>query len=105
MNARKRDYDTVLDPFTLAPDTFRLELITGRIHPNKSLPSSQQQAAAATIKRLGLDDAGNRKMRVRRFQDYLMLKSDSVLGAMAPEAILKRDCPLIWFEAKRQHLL
>lgn len=105
MNARKRDYDDVLDPFTLAPDTFRLDLVTGKISPNSALNAALFDAALHTIDCLSLDDAPNRKNRVRRFDDYLKLRSEAKPGATTHEQILRRDSPFIWYEAKRQGLL
>lgn len=105
MNARKRDYADVLDPFELAPDTFRLELVTGRIFVNQKLPPAARAAARATIERLGLDDGSNRKMRVRHYDLYRELKTQSVPGATAPQAFLRRHCPFLWHEAKRQGAL
>jgi len=105
MNARKRDFADVLDPFTLAPGTFRLELVTGRIYVNKTLPKPLRDAARATIRRLGLDDGGNRRMRARHFDDYLTFKVQSIAGAAAPEDFLRRHSPFVWYEAKRQGVL
>lgn len=97
MNSRKHVFDDVLDPFTLAQDTFHLELVTGRIHPNPGLPPAATAAGQDTIDRLGLDDDACRKMRIRRFEDY---QSGNVSAQ-----ILKRDSPFIWDEANRQGLL
>lgn len=105
MNARKRDFADVLDPFAMAPDTFRLELVTGRIFANPTLAPADHAAALATIHRLGLDDGGNRKMRVRLYDMYLGLRAESVPGATAPQDFLKRHCPFLWLEAKRQGAL
>lgn len=97
MNSHKNVFDDVLDPFALAPDTFHLELVTGRIHPNANLAATATTAAQNTIDRLGLDDDACRKMRIRRFEDY---RSGNVSAQ-----ILKRDSPFIWDEANRQGLL
>ena len=70
MNSRKRDFEDVLDPFSLTPETFHLELVTGRIYPNPALVAHDREAARATIDRLSLDDAGCREMRARRYQEY-----------------------------------
>lgn len=97
MNARKRDFSNVLDPFTLAAGMFHLELVTGKVFPNPALTFTDTDAATATIKRLGLDNGQCRKMRARRFSDYLKFK--------LPAAYLKQHSPFIWLEAKRQGLL
>ncbi|MDQ3265691.1 MAG: hypothetical protein M3Y59_18875 [Myxococcota bacterium] len=103
MNARKRDFSSVLDPFTLAPGTFRLELVTGRIYADPSLSGPQKTSAEVTIKRLGLDDAGNREMRARRFTEYLELRGTAPTTALREQ--LRRYCPFIHSEASRQGLL
>lgn len=103
MNSRKRDYSTVLDPFTLAPDTFFLELITGRIYPNPAISVAQRRAARVTIRRLGLDGGLCREMRARRYSDYLTLRGRR--RSRAAEANLRRYAPFLWYEADRQGLL
>jgi hypothetical protein len=103
MNARKRDFDTVLDPFTLQPGTFRLELVSGRIYPAPRLSAARRRAAQRTIDRLGLDDAGCRELRARRFSDYLEIRGAK--RNRAAEAQLQRYAPFLYEEAKRQELL
>lgn len=102
MNSRKRDYSTVLDPFALAPDTFFLELVTGRIYPNPALSAPDKKAAQETIRRLRLDKPC-REMRARRYGDYV----DLVKSGPNPAAVahLKKYSPFIWYEANRQGVL
>lgn len=102
MNSRKRDYSTVLDPFTIAADTFHLELITGRIYPNPALPPAQQTAARRTIRRLKLDKPC-REMRARRYSDYVALVQNGPNSAAVEQ--LRRYSPFVWYEANRQGLL
>jgi len=97
MNSRKRDYDDVLDPFEVEAGWFQLEPISGRIFPNPRLPEEQQQAVKATIDRLGLDDAGNREIRVRHYHEYL--------EGFYTADFLKKRSPFVWMEANRQGLL
>lgn len=97
MNTRKRDYEDVLDPFEVENGWFRLELVTGRIHAAPDLPQSLVRKVAATIDRLGLDDAGNREMRARCYREYRA-------GEMT-QKYLKRMNPFVWHEAHRQGLL
>lgn len=96
MNAAKRDYEDVLDPFSLAPETFHLELVTGRIFPNPALTGAAASAAKDCVDRLGLDEPEPRRMRVRHFQDYLAHRSTD---------FLRRYSPFVWYEANRQGLL
>lgn len=103
MNNRKRDFDTVIDPFTLRPGRFHLELMLGRIYPAPGISRPERKAVQETIVQLGLDDADCRELRARRFDDYLKLR-----GAQrnpAAEDHLRRYAPFIHAEAKRQRLL
>ena len=96
MNRNKNKYDDVLDPFSLAPDTFVLNLASGKIGPNPSLPQATQEEAWATIRRLKLDDPETEKMRAAHYTEYLK---------GVPGWKLKKDSPFVWYEAKRQGLL
>lgn len=98
MNARKRDFDDVLDPFTLPANVFHLELITGRIYVNPDLAGTQlARDAQATIERLKLDSGANRAIRTRHFDEYL-------LQQRRPE-LLARYSPFVWAEVQRQGVL
>jgi len=100
---RRKGVKDVLDPFTLKPDTFQLELVTGRIYPGDSLSPEEKAAAEDTIEKLGLDDPDCRAFRVRRFTDYLALRGP--LTSEEAEKQLRRYSPFIWYEAQRQGLL
>lgn len=97
MNSRKREYSNVLDPFSLAPDLFRLQLSTGRIYPNPHLAAQPMRIVEETIERLGLDDPQCRELRARWYQDYLEHR--------LPPHYLKQKSPFVWYEANRQGLL
>ena len=73
MNARKRAFDDVLDPFDLPENVFQLELTTGRIYVNPDLKIQDRKLfddAKTTIDRLKLDNGINRKVRETHFRDY-----------------------------------
>jgi uncharacterized protein (TIGR02646 family) len=97
MNSRKRDFSDVLDPFTLAPGTFRMEPVTGRIYADPALPPTDMVAAEATIQRLHLDDAECRELRARHLEECLQ-------GDRSGNN-LRKYSPFVWQEAKRQGLL
>ena len=97
MNSRKRDFEDVLDPFSLAPDTFRLELVTGSIYPNPAFGAPAKREAQATIDRLGLDNPSFRELRARHFQEYCQNEYTA--------AFLKKRSPFVWYEANRQGVL
>jgi uncharacterized protein (TIGR02646 family) len=98
MNSKKNKFDDVLDPFTLTPETFHLELYSGQIKVNEKLdmPTEYIQLAKRTIKRLVLDDDDCSHDRAEHFDDYIKYKD---------EDRLKRKAPFVWYEAKRQNLL
>jgi len=97
MNSRKREYDDLLDPFEIEDGWFHLELITGRIYPNPALSPERLAAVQATIDRLLLDDAGNREMRARHYQEY---RENHYTAEF-----LKKRSPFVCLEAQRQGLL
>lgn len=96
INRRKHQYDDLLDPFAIQPDTFVLNLVSGEIQPNMTLPHLIQEKAWTTIDRLGLNDPYNKRMRAERYEDYLK---------GVPDWKLKKESPFIWYEARRQNLL
>lgn len=97
MNSRKREFDDVLDPMELAPQTFYLEFVTGKIYANPHLAVDIRAAADQTIARLGLDDPDCRHLRMSYFNEYL----DKNIS----ETFLRKRCPFVWLEARRQGLL
>lgn len=97
MNARKREFDDVLDPFSLASGTFRLEFGTGKIFPDPDLRADEKALAERTIERLGLDDPDCRSLRMKWFTDYI--------GRHISADYLRRHSPFVWLEAERQGLL
>lgn len=97
MNARKRAFDDVLDPFTLPPDVFHLELVSGRLFVNPAITGPLADEAKATLERLKLDSPNNQSMRARHYQDY----AQSDISA----AHLCKMSPFVWQEAQRQGLL
>jgi uncharacterized protein (TIGR02646 family) len=97
MNSRKRDFDDVLDPFTLEPDMFVLNIVNGAIKPRSGLDAEKRLLVKRTIERLDLDDVECREMRLEFIKDFLT--------AEITAANLKRRAPFIYLELKRQNLL
>ncbi|MED7668539.1 hypothetical protein GXB78_15160 [Pseudomonas moraviensis subsp. stanleyae] len=97
LNSRKRDYSTVLDPFLLAPDLFRLQLSTGHIYPNPRLDAKAMRLIELTIETLSLDDALCRDTRARVYEEYVKYNLDN--------DYFRSKYPFIWSEARRQGLL
>ena len=102
MNTKKRDYATVVDPFTLPGDSYRLDLVTGKMFPNPALPEATQRVLRVSMRRLGLDRP-NRAMRAKYVGEYIAMRGPAPNPAV--EDHLKRHAPFVWYEAQRQGLL
>lgn len=70
MNARKRDFDDVLDPFEIEDDWFYLEFSFLQVLPNPSLDGATRDRVAATIMRLKLNDRECRSARAQYFDAF-----------------------------------
>ncbi|AYH49702.1 hypothetical protein B6N31_19645 [Dickeya fangzhongdai] len=98
-NRNKNDFDDVLDPISLQPDTFVINFLSGEISPNYALyPNGSPYAtqAESTISRLRLDSQEHRRMRTRHFEKYI--NGDWSLNS------LKDDSPFVYAEIVRQGL-
>jgi uncharacterized protein (TIGR02646 family) len=97
MNSRKRNFDDVLDPFTLETEMFVLNAVNGAIMANPSLSASKQRRVGKTIRRLDLDDVECREMRLSYVNDYI--------NHDISQRQLERHAPFVYLEMKRQNLL
>lgn len=70
LNARKSDYQDVVDPFEVGDDWFEMEFVAFQLEPGSDLPDETRARVAATIIRLGLNDKGMREARESDFLDY-----------------------------------
>lgn len=95
-NRNKNKFDDVLDPMGLAPNTFELNLVSGKIRPHRALNSADKALARKTIRRLKLDSPDHNDMRQRHYAEYLRDKNS---------LSLKKLSPFVWHEAHRQGLL
>ncbi|MDR3109775.1 MAG: hypothetical protein LBU65_08820 [Planctomycetaceae bacterium] len=96
-NQRKNKYDDVLDPFTMQPETFYLNLLSGEIAVNPSIQDDgYKRTAETTIKRLDLNSPRHKQMRIRHFDEYRRHKIEN---------ILEHYNPFVYYEVKRQGLL
>ncbi|MBQ7022505.1 MAG: hypothetical protein IJN29_02920 [Akkermansia sp.] len=92
-NRSKSAYEHILDPFTLPPDTFRIDLMTGEIYPS---PSAPQEIAIRTRDVLKLNDGCHCAMRLELMKEYQS-------GGISAEHC-KRNYPFIWIELVRNGL-
>lgn len=99
-NRRKHDYDDVLDPVGLRPNTFLLNLSDGSIRPNPSLDSLLMGRARKTIRRLKLNDPRLCRRRAADYSGFLRYEADD-----HAQSYLMRVSPFVWGEAARQGLL
>ncbi len=98
INGLKNNFEDVLDPFELVPETFFLVLITGKIYVNPNLEGTVfGETAKKTIDRLHL---GTEQYQTTRADYYLEYKR----GERSAEN-LKKYAPFVYSEAKRQGLL
>ena len=102
MNTNKSVH-RMLDPFLLAPDTFRMRFLNGEIYPNPGLTGAASTQATHAITELELDAPNMRAMRVRHFERFLKLRGTAPNAAA--EQDLRTYSPFVWTEAKRQGLL
>ncbi len=93
MNARKRDFDDVLDPFAIPDGWFVVELSFLQVMPAPSLDEATRARVQATIDRLGLNDRECVDARTHYYQLYAE-------GALPPELLL-RWSPFVAREALR----
>jgi hypothetical protein len=91
LNARKREFGDVLDPFLVEDDWFELELVGFQVKPAKHLADETRAQVQATIDRLGLDDF--RTHRERDAENY---------WAGIPFKVLMEESPFVARELRRQ---
>jgi hypothetical protein len=82
----------VLDPFTIQPGWFQLELLGFQVIPDPSLPRATRDAIQDTIDRLGLDDfkSDREKDAERYWNRDISLR------------VLKEESPFVAEELRRQ---
>lgn len=86
-----------IDPFEVQMGWFQLELVSGRIFANPTLPDPTLQLIELSIRNLKLDNARCRKMRAQYFKNY----RDGLISS----GYLQLKNPLVFAEALRQELL
>lgn len=93
LNARKRDYQDVLDPFEVGDDWFEMEFVGFQLRSCRGVPESIRRAVERTIERLGLNDAAMLRAREDDFRAYV--EADVSL------AHLERYSPLVARQIRR----
>ena len=110
MNTNKREHEDVLDPFTLQPGLFTLNLLSGRVLINAEVApigTPLHDHAKATLKRLKLNAGEYRELRLTYLDNYL--NACQPKGRTSPRTSIKkaRDAlliasPFIYQEVVRQ---
>jgi hypothetical protein len=94
LNARKRDFTEVLDPFEVRDGWFELEPVGFQVLPGEGLPVVTTQQIESTIIRLGLNERRFRTARERDWSNYLE-------GHISFEVLLE-ESPFVARELLRQ---
>jgi hypothetical protein len=92
MNARKKDFGSVLDPFTIQPGWFQLELVGFQVIPNHALSADQRLAIQQTIDLLGLNAFARERAK----------DADRYWSGGVSLGVLKEESPFVATELHRQ---
>ncbi|WNG23971.1 hypothetical protein F0U62_07985 [Cystobacter fuscus] len=99
MNARKREFPEVLDPFRIEDGWFVLNLGTFKVEPARGLAPGLEQRVRDTITRLGLDSREYRNLCGRYFDSYWHPKDPA---HPLPLWFLEENAPFLAREMRRQ---
>jgi hypothetical protein len=94
LNARKRDFSDVLDPFTIIDGWFQLELAGFQVEPAPHLEDPIRTQVKQTIDRLGLDGFLFRSARKRDAENYWFREVSL--------SVLTEESPFVAWELRRQ---
>jgi hypothetical protein len=94
LNARKREFSDLVDPFEVEESWFRLELVGFQVTSSPDLEPAIRERISTTITRLGLNDAIFRNARERDAENYWQ--------AQISLPILEEESPFVAFELRRQ---
>lgn len=97
INANKGIYPLLLDPFTIAPETFALELIAFQVKPGARAVGVVEAQAWETIERLGL----NKELCCAQRETYF----EAYRAGEISLAYLTRRAPFLAQEMRRQNQL
>ena len=93
LNARKRDFTDILDPFEVQTGSFQLELVGFQLLPAAGLDADVTRRIEVTCKRLGLNDY-DRQCRERDAERYW--------AGNVSLTVLREESPLVAIELARQ---
>jgi hypothetical protein len=96
MNARKNNFEDVLDPFEIGDDWFELEFAFMQVRPAAHLDAATKALVDETIERLKLNDEECCTARAEWYEDWKREKFS--------EEFMRSRSPFIYREAVRQRL-
>lgn len=101
MNVRKLDFGTVLDPFTIQPGWFQLELLGFQVIPDSSLSKEIRDQIQDTIDRLEVNDfKAEREKDAERYWDrdisLRVLKEESIFVATELHRLGRLNAGDVW---------
>jgi hypothetical protein len=94
LNARKRDFTDVLDPFEIQDHWFEIEPVGFQVRPAAALSAATVQLVELTIERLRLNE--------RRFRDARERDWTSYIDGHVSFEILREESPFVARELLRQ---
>ena len=94
LNARKKEFSDVLDPFTIIDGWFQLELVGFQVESANDLKNPIRIQVNQTIERLGLDDFIFRRARKRDAENYW--------SGEVSLSVLTEESPFVAHELRRQ---
>lgn len=97
MNGRKADFEDVLDPFQIPPDTFSINPMSGEVIIGIGCPPALIAEAAQTIRRLKLNDGDCTALRREHATRYF--------NHHWSRAELQRQSPFVFHCLSQQGLL
>lgn len=102
-----RQTKSVLDPFLVKNDWFELELFSGEVNPNPTLPKNLLSKVINTINNLNLNDYHWKKLRVKYFANYnLAIKNaNTEEEVLIAQKYLKEFAPIVYQAMIKQGIL
>ena len=89
----------VIDPFTVCPNEFRLNLLNGELYPDPSLSDKRRLQVLETINNIGLNQNFWSRLRLQYYNYYLNnLKGTSIIEL---QEFLEKNAPIVLAELKR----
>lgn len=93
-NRWKREYQDIIDPFSVGKDWFQLQIPSLQVFPNPALPENDKNRVISTIKRLRL----NHELCIKSRKRWLISLREGNIDFV----FLRKNAPFIAYELERQ---